>query len=118
ISSFGRNISPEWVEGELLAESVILQAIVVGDGRPFCVALLMPLDSSTSDLYLQVAVDAANTRLPDYARVRSWVRLGAPLSAAQDLLTANGRPRRDLIEAHFGAVIERCYHSSRELLTV
>ncbi|HEY7775766.1 MAG TPA: AMP-binding protein, partial [Kineobactrum sp.] len=64
ISSFGRNISPEWVEGELLAESVILQAIVAGDGRPFCTALLMPLDSSTSDLYLQVAVDAANTRLP------------------------------------------------------
>ncbi|MCU0889733.1 MAG: AMP-binding protein, partial [Rubritepida sp.] len=31
ISAFGRNVSPEWVESELLASGAILQAVVFGD---------------------------------------------------------------------------------------
>ena len=42
ISSFGRNISPEWVESELLAGPLLAQAVVVGDAKPYCAALVHP----------------------------------------------------------------------------
>ena len=41
ISSFGRNVSPDWVESELLAESGIVQAAVFGNSRPFVSAVIV-----------------------------------------------------------------------------
>ena len=42
ITSFGRNISPEWVESELLSQPEIAQAVVYGDGAPALSAFLVP----------------------------------------------------------------------------
>lgn len=114
ISSFGRNISPEWVESELLADGLLRQAVVLGDDQPWCVALVYPTDIGCDDSAITAAIAAANARLPDYARVRDWIRLQQPLSAAADLLTANGRPRRERIAVHFAAAIEQCYPPLKE----
>ncbi|MDO8860830.1 AMP-binding protein [Haliea sp. E1-2-M8] len=116
ISSFGRNISPEWVESELLAGGVLRQAVVLGDDRPWCVALVYPADTGCDDSAIAAAIAAANERLPDYAQVRDWIRLQQPLSAAADLLTANGRPRRKQIAVHFAAAVEQCYPPMKESL--
>ena len=59
---------------------------------------------------------AVGARLPDYARIHAWQRLAAPLSAADGLLTDNGRPRRDAIARHYAAQIAALYHD-RELCT-
>jgi long-subunit acyl-CoA synthetase (AMP-forming) len=96
ITSLGRNVSPEWVERELLADAAIAQAYVCGEARPQPVALLVPMDSRVSDADLARAVATANARLPDYARVRDWTRV-PPFTPADDTLTANGRPRRERI---------------------
>ncbi len=109
ISSYGRNISPEWVESELLASPLIAEAVVFGDSRPFCIALLTPARAGLSDAELGAAIAAANQALPDYARVKRWQRLAAPLSSTRDLVTTNGRPRRDRIEALYAAHIEELY---------
>lgn len=114
ISSFGRNVSPEWVESELLAGGVLRQAVVLGDDRPWCVALVYPTGSDCSDSVIAAAIAAANERLPDYARVCDWIRLQQPLSAANEFLTANGRPRRELIARHFDAAVEHCYRPLKE----
>jgi acyl-CoA synthetase (AMP-forming)/AMP-acid ligase II len=42
ITSFGRNISPEWIESALTAQPDIAQAMVHGDGQPHLSALLVP----------------------------------------------------------------------------
>lgn len=109
ISSFGRNVHPEWVESELLAEQALAECVVFGDARPYCVALVGPRRATLDDRVLQGSIDRANERLPDYARVRQWHRLASPLAATPGLLTENGRPRRSAIEAHFGAAIGSLY---------
>lgn len=109
ISSFGRNISPEWVESELLADGLLADCVVFGDARPHCVALLSPRDPALPDVALQTAIDRRNARLPDYARVRAWLRLPQPLASTRDLLTENGRPRRQAILAHYGDRIAALY---------
>ena len=42
ITSFGRNVSPEWVEREIAAEPGIGQVLVHGEARPYPVALIVP----------------------------------------------------------------------------
>lgn len=113
VSSFGRNINPEWVEAELNAQDVIAQSVVFGDAQPFCIALLAAHSDTISDETLASAVLRANQTLPSYAQVQGWHRLSAPLArgtgAPQDLLTSNGRPKREQIESFFKHEISALY---------
>lgn len=101
VTSFGRNVNPEWVEAELTQRGVIAQAFVHGESLPSNVALLWPLDPACPDELLASSVAAANQSLPDYARVSRWIRLSEPFTPANGLLTANGRPRREAILARY-----------------
>ncbi|MGB5722213.1 MAG: AMP-binding protein [Woeseiaceae bacterium] len=115
ITSFGRNLSPEWVESELLAGPVLQQAVIVGDDRPHCVALVYPRDPSTSDREIAGWIDQANLGLPDYARVSRWYRLPKALSARDGLLTDNGRPKRDNVEQTYQLAIGDLYEIRKEV---
>lgn len=118
VSSYGRNISPEWVEREISVSPLVAQITVCGDGRPFCVALIAARSAVITDAALQQVIDQANQRLPQYARVQNWWRLAQPLAAgsgaADDLMTSNGRPRRDRIEIFFHIQIDALYAGSQE----
>ena len=109
ITSFGRNVAPEWVERELLQDPAVGQAVVLGEARPHAVALLVATRADVNDTQLAAAIDAANERLPDYARVRRWARLRQPFTFADGTLTANGRVRRDVVRARHGALIDSLY---------
>jgi long-subunit acyl-CoA synthetase (AMP-forming) len=96
ITSFGRNVAPEWPEAELLAGGALAQAAVFGEGRPqLCAVLFAP--AAVSEAAIAAQVHAANGRLPDYARVAHWVRAESPFSAQNGLATANGRVRREAV---------------------
>lgn len=109
ITAFGRNVSPEWVESELLQHPAFAQAVVHGEARPFNIAIVWPRDTAMDDEALRVALDAVNRALPDYARVRDIVRADAPFTFADGLLTSNGRPRRDAILARHADAVEACH---------
>ncbi len=93
ITSYGRNISPEWVESTLLAQAEIAQAVVYGDAQPFLRALIVPASAQVS---IEEAVERCNATLPDYAHIRSF-QLVTPFTAAENTLTGTGRPRRETI---------------------
>jgi long-chain acyl-CoA synthetase len=114
ITSFGRNLSPEWVESELLAGPLLQQAVVIGDARPWCVALLWPRDPATTDEDIAAWIRNANQQLPDYARIVDWRRLPKPMTSDSGLLTDNGRPRRTQIERLYGPLIEQLYTDQPE----
>jgi len=109
ISSYGRNISPEWVESELLANPLLTEAVLVGDARPYCSALLTVRSDATLDTEIQAYIEKMNSDLPDYARVMAWHRLEKPLQGAARFMTDNGRPRRKAISEAFHKEIEALY---------
>lgn len=109
ITSFGRNISPEWVESVLLAQPAIAQAIVTGDGQPTLNAVLVAFPG-VPEAALDAAVAAANTQLPDYARIGHWLS-SPPFSPQNGMATGNGRPVRSAIINHFAADIAALYHA-------
>jgi acyl-CoA synthetase (AMP-forming)/AMP-acid ligase II/pyrroloquinoline quinone (PQQ) biosynthesis protein C len=114
ITSFGRNVAPEWPEAELTAGEVIAQAAVFGEARPRLCAVVVPRSAAATDAALAAELQRANTRLPDYAQVAFWVRADAPFSAGNGLATANGRARRNAVWARYSARLEALYPADPE----
>jgi len=116
ISSFGRNISPEWVESEFLSNSLFLDFVVFGDAQPFCIALLSTRPTQTSDAknhnkQIQAVINQVNQYLPDYARIKAWHLLSKPLALQKGLLTDNGRPKRQAILDQYSTKIQNLYEA-------
>ncbi len=109
ITSMGRNVSPEWVEANLLRDPAIGQAIVIGEAYPYPAALIWPSSVSVTNQHIERAIAAANSQLPAYARVVRWAPLPRALSHEEGLLTANARPRRDAIAARYAQLIGDLY---------
>jgi long-subunit acyl-CoA synthetase (AMP-forming) len=104
ITSYGRNVTPEWPEAELLAQPEIAQACVFGEGRPANTAVIVPAEHGVADAIIERAVRRANGTLPDYARIADWIIAHEPFSAANGLMTVTGKTRRQAVELrHLGA---------------
>jgi len=112
ISSFGRNINPEWIESELCSSAEIAQSYVTGEAQAFNVAVIVPRYSYYKDHQIQDAVDLVNCRLPDYARVNRWIRSDTPFTFTNGLSTSNGRPKRQSLENTFSARISALYQET------
>ena len=111
INSFGRNISPEWVESALTDSGCISQAMVLGDDQPFCAALVFA-HPTISDATLAECIFRVNQNLPDYARVLRFQRIEQPFCAADGTLTDNGRLRRDVISQQYSPLISALFSSA------
>ena len=111
ISSFGRNISPEWIESELTANPAINEAIVIGDARPYCTAIIS-LRATQDEAETAAWIAQVNSKLPDYARIKSWHITPRPLSDSPQLYTENGKPKREAINNAFATQIDTLYQSS------
>jgi long-chain acyl-CoA synthetase len=109
ISSFGRNVSPEWVEGEFLEQKSIMQIAIFGDARPWNVAVVVGAPSASAQ-EIQADIDAVNERLPDYARVGDWIVAHESFSPLNGLTTTNGRIRRTTILTAYRALIDASYN--------
>jgi len=113
ISSYGRNISPEWVESELHTIPGLQQCVLFGEARPHCVALIYA-NKEVDSVELNTAINAVNQTLPDYAQVKKWHRLSQPFSVSDHTLTPNGRLKRELIESRYKHEIDTMYHPPRD----
>jgi long-chain acyl-CoA synthetase len=82
--------------------------MVVGEGRPFCAALLWVegVDGATA---VDPAVTEMNRRLSHPEQVKRWAVLPNDLSIEGGELTANLKLRRHEVEARFHGEIERLY---------
>lgn len=106
ITSFGRNICPEWVESILMSKPLLSHSVVLGDAKPYLVAVLSAPEA-VEDVVIQRWITACNLTLPDYAQIRNWLRVTE--KALQPFVTANGRSRRENIENFFAESLDRLY---------
>ncbi|EIT67853.1 AMP-binding protein [Hydrocarboniphaga effusa] len=110
VTAYGRNVSPEWVESELVQQAAIAQAAVFGEARPYNVAVIVP--RTREPTAVQAAVDAVNRGLPDYARIHRWIAASQPFAPANDQLTPNGRLRRAAIALAYRIPLESLYEET------
>lgn len=109
ISSFGRNISPEWIEAELSLCRSITQVMVIGDSQPFCSAIIVPASLDVTVEKIAQDIRQINQLLPDYARVQKFIVAAEPFTPANQLLTDNGRLRRAAIFGQYLNAIAAIY---------
>jgi long-chain acyl-CoA synthetase len=112
ISSFGRNISPEWIEAELSLCRSIAQVMVIGDGQEFCSAILLPSSAQITATQIAADIRQINTTLPDYARIQKFALATEPFTSHNQLLTDNGRLRRVAIAERYENAINALYSSA------
>jgi long-subunit acyl-CoA synthetase (AMP-forming) len=95
VTATGRNISPEWVEDVIAADSRVGRCVVVAHEGEL-VALIIPTDSSVcgDSPAMHDLVASAARALPDYAKPRRYLAMSDQEFRRLDLLTANSRPRR------------------------
>jgi long-subunit acyl-CoA synthetase (AMP-forming) len=108
ITSFGRNVSPEWIEREVQAQPPIAQAVVYGESRPWNVAVIVPRQNATKT-QIEKALDEVNRTLPDYAKVSQWLQAEEAFTPTNNQYTENGRPKRNQIWDAYANQINQLY---------
>ena len=115
VTSYGKNIHPLKVETTLREIKAVREAMVVGDGRTYCTALLWVTSDSTDQETL-AAVDRgvaeANSRLSRPEQVKRWAVLPYDLSTEGGHLTANLKLKRQVAADRYADVIAALYDPS------
>lgn len=132
ITSTGKNIAPQPLEGRLELGEGIAHALVVGDGRPHLAALIA-LDvpamlavarreglrcRTVAELaahprvrqLVQAHIDAMNADLANYEAIRKFAIATTEFSEATGELTPTGKLRRREVAARHAGVLDALYH--------
>jgi len=127
VLSIGEKVNPNVVEGELCRDPLFEQAVVVGDRRPFLIALIVlnaqawhlfaadrGLNSEqpnhpASKIELLARITALLAELPRYAQVRAVHLTMQPWTVESGLLTPTLKVKRDLVIPLFAREIEAVY---------
>ncbi len=108
VTAGGKNIAPKNIEGGLKESPYVVEAVVIGDRRPFLSALLV-VEGDVKDEVLQAHVDAVNSRFARVEHVRKWRRLPRPLDVEHGELTPTLKVKRKRVDEHFKAIIDEMY---------
>lgn len=106
ITSYGKNINRGKIEQRLTDISGVDQAVLIGEGRPFCSALIW---TSLDDGALKEGIERMNAALSHPEQVKRWRVIATPLSIKAGELTPNLKVRRDVVEDHYRAEVESMY---------
>ena len=131
VTGGGKNVAPQPIESQLKRSSVIEAAVLIGDRRPFIVALFSPNFEElirwgkangvdTSDVHSMVrnpaverlyadAVDGVNSSLARYEQVKKFRVLPVPLTIEGGHLTPTMKVKRRVVSDEFAAVIDELY---------
>jgi long-chain acyl-CoA synthetase len=109
-TAYGKYLHPAKVEAMLRALPGVAEAMVVGEGRPYCAALLWTEQpSGAAPAGLEQAMAAVNARLERPEQVRRWVVLPYDLTVEGGELTTNLKLRRAVVAERLGDVIASLY---------
>jgi long-chain acyl-CoA synthetase len=133
VLSNGKKVVPTFIEGLLLGEECIDQAVICGEGRNYLTALIVPhwdnlrralqaeaigLDHEPVEkrvrnpavhVLLRKRICAALANVSTWEQIRKFVILPAPFTVAADELTVSLKLRRTVILAKYAKQIEALY---------
>ena len=131
VSSGGKNIAPQTIESHFLNSKFIDQFVLIGDGRMYCTALVVPEFDILKEFaqkegivfdtdhelvahdrirqLFQTEIDHLQKDLPNYERVRRFELLPVQLTVENGEITPTLKVKRKVVEKKFSELIERMY---------
>jgi len=131
VNSGGENIAPQRIEGLIIVDEQIDQAVVYGDQKPYLVALIVPnkevcmawgkeqglpetdwdhlCDSDILKKNLQTKINKMLKPLNPFEQVRRIHLLHQPFSIESGLLTPTMKIKRRKVYEHYRDTLERLY---------
>ena len=131
VTSGGKNIAPAPIENEIKKSKYIEDLCLVGNGRKFISALIMPnfevlrkwavdngipasndtelVNDYRSHKLFEDEVERLQVEFANYEKVKKFHILAEPLSIDKDQLTPSLKIKRNVVEQHFAAEINRMY---------
>jgi long-chain acyl-CoA synthetase len=111
-TAYGKYAHPAEVEARLKEIPGVAEAMLVGEGKPFCVALMWIGDQSRALLgaeSMDRAVMAVNTGLSHPEQVKRWALLPNDLSIEGGDLTPNLKLKRQAVARRLQGVVDALY---------
>jgi long-chain acyl-CoA synthetase len=140
VLSNGKKVVPTFIEGLLVADDCIDQAVVCGEARPFLTALVVPnwdnlkralgaggvsLDSKSPEElardssvreFLQQQVRSALADVSNSEQVKKFLVLPHPLTVADEELTVSLKVRRNVVLGRYAGQLEALYREREDTL--
>jgi long-chain acyl-CoA synthetase len=131
-TSGGKYVAPLPIESQIENDRFVKSSLVVGDGRPYVVALIVPdwqalaadmgLDSEPATLAADsrvcarfaAVVASVNQGLASFESVKYFALLPRDFSEAKDELTPSLKKKRRVIARHFEEVVEDLYSAHKK----
>lgn len=107
-TAYGKYVQASRIEAMLRGIPGVAEALVVGEGRPFCAALLWAEEGGATPA-IDERVAEVNGSLSHPEQVKRWVVLRNDLSIEGGDMTANFKLKRRAIEMRFRGAIESLY---------
>jgi len=131
VTAGGKKVAPQDIEGRLKASRWLSEAVMIGDRRPYCIALLVPnfanleaegrargwpMDSRAALLaspgartLYQGVIDKVNADLAKFQQIKRFELLDRELTLEAGELTPTLKVKRKVIDKRFHDVIEGLY---------
>ncbi|MFO0729238.1 MAG: long-chain fatty acid--CoA ligase [Myxococcota bacterium] len=130
ITAGGKNIAPQPIESALTRDPLIAEAVLIGDRRPYLVALLALEPAEVTALArahqtpddpasvaaipavkarLDRAMEGVNTELARFEQLKRWEVLPEAPTIESGLLTPTLKVKRRALEEHYRTLVDRLY---------
>ena len=121
VTAGGKNVAPQVIENALTTSPYVSNALVVGDNRPYIVALVTVDADEVKGLgapgspevraAVEQAVAEVNAELGRVEQIKRFTILERDFSAEEGEITPTLKLKRRVCIAHFGDEIERLYQN-------
>jgi long-chain acyl-CoA synthetase len=114
----GKYIAPLQLEHDLLSDPIVARAVVVGEGRPYVTALIVPdweaaraqgLDETAVKARIQRAVDQLNSHVGHWETIKYFTLLPHDFTEEDGELSLKMDVKRKVVADHYRDQIEAMY---------
>jgi long-chain acyl-CoA synthetase len=123
-TAVGKYVAPQPLEFDLMRDHLIERAVVVGEGKPYVTALIVPdwdaarkegLDENALRAHIQKVVDGANASRGNWEAIQYFELLPRDFSEAEGELSLKLDIKRKVIQEHYMQQIESMYERKKPL---
>lgn len=118
ITSYAKKISPAPIEAALCGIGGVTHAMLVGEGRPYCTALIWIEENIWSPqiaLAIEAGIAEINTHLSDPEQIKRWAILSGSLTVENGSLTGSMKMKRAVVAGRLATVIDDLYKGQSTL---